>query len=349
MKRKFSIPIVSIVIVGVVLSLVGMTLVSQAASVEKIQNSHRQAPEPIPATDVKIVKKTFLPPEIGKVKGKPATPPGKDKNNGPAATGILGDTTTGTKYAIVIGICDYPGTDHDICWSDGDSLNMYNALTNLYGYTSDNIYLFRDTIPNHLDITDGPATFANIKVAVDEIRVKVNSGTGGDEVVFFFSGHGADGIAQDSDKETRDEGIVVHNGTNLVVIWDGQLREWFSDFNTTRIVFVFDSCLAGGMNDVAVDGRVVNMATEETQVAYVYSKGEPGVKEGEGVFSHYFVNEGMLQARADQYDHDKDGVKPEGNDVVVEEAFDYADGIIPSIWEKQNPVISDKFTNDLLF
>ena len=122
----------------------------------------------------------------------------------------------------------------------------------------------------------------------------------------------------------------------------------FCDFDTSRIAFVFDSCLAGGMNDVSTEGRVVAMATGETQVAYVFSKGVEETEEGEGVFSHYFVNEGILQGLADRYDHDEDGLLLEGADAVVEEAFDYAKEIIPGIYKRQNPVISDYFTNDLL-
>jgi hypothetical protein len=331
MKRKFRILIVGGVIIGLTLSLVGMTLVSQAASVEKNQNSDRQAPKPIPATDVKVIRKIPFSMEVGRVKGKP-TPSGKDKNNGPAATGILGATTTGAKYAIVIGICDYPGTENDICLSDGDSYNMRKTLIEKYGYESSNIKWFRDmgTTTNEYGIPSR----ANIYNAIMDI--KTNNATSGSEVVFFFSRHGADGIARDGDSESRDEGIVVHDGTNIEYIWDGELRDWFTDFPTKRVVFVFDSCLAGGMNDVADAGRVVAMATGETQPAYVWSDGELG----EGFFSHYFVNEGMYQGLADTYD------SIEGPDVTVEEAFDYAKAKITI--PRQVPVISDKFTNDLL-
>lgn len=303
---------------------------------------------PLPATDVKIVKKIPLPMEVGEIKGRPATPPGKEKNGGPAATGVLGATTTASKYAIVIGICDYPGTTNDICWSDGDSVNAYNALVNVYGYEPINIRLFRDMGKNPVVDGEKPATYEEISRAVEEIKSKAQEG---DEVVFFFSGHGGDGIARDNDKETRDEAIIVHNGIDkLVYIWDGYLRDvLFAGFATTRIAFIFDSCLAGGMNDVAATGRVVSMATGETQVAYVYSKGKESEGElGEGVFSHYFVKEGMLNGEGNIHDYDKDGALKESNQVTVEEAFDYADGIIPSIWERQNPVISDKFAHDLL-
>ena len=361
MKRKFSVLIVSAVIVGLTLSLVGMALAPQVASAEKNQNSDRQVPKPVSATDVKIVKKIPLLPTDVYVKGKP-TSHGQDKNKekGPAATGELGATSTGTKYAVVIGICDYPGTKNDICTSDGDSLHMYKALTTLYGYEKANIHLLKDmatttkgytTSTVFADVTYELPTYTNIWNAVMDIKSKATST---DEVVFFFSGHGASGIASDGDKERIDEAIVVHNAssTDLDYIWDGKLRDWFNGFGTTRIAFVFDTCRAGGWNDVADSGRVISMATGEDQSAYVYSTaGEEdvdgdGTADGEGVFSHYFVNEGMLQGKADKYDHNGDGILEEGRDVVVEEAFDYAKASITI--STQEPVISDNFPNDLL-
>ena len=299
----------------------------------------------LPATDVKLVKKTPLPFIDIEMKGRSTTQGQNKKPSGETATGVLGATTTGSKYAIIIGICDYPGINNDICWSDGDSMNMYNALVNVYGYEPINIRLFRDMGKNPIVNGEKPATYEEISKAIEEIRGKAKAG---DEVVFFFSGHGGDGIAQDSDKETRDEAIIVHNGVDkLVYIWDGDLRDLFTGFATTRIAFIFDSCLAGGMNDVAATGRVVSMATGETQVAYVYSEGnETEEKLGEGEFSHYFVNDGMLQGLADKYDHDRDTILKEGSDVVVEEAFDYAKTKIPPYLQK--PVIDDRFSNDLI-
>jgi hypothetical protein len=155
----------------------------------------------------------------------------------------------------------------------------------------------------------------------------------GDEVVFFFSGHGAKGIAMDDDKETVDEAIVTHDGNpngQLLYIWDGQLKNWFSDFKTTRIVFIFDSCLAGGMTDLKADGRIIAMATTETGTAYEFSSLQ------NGQFTYYFVDQGMLNNQAD--------TTPVDGNVTVEEAFDYAKA--NCIY--QSPTISDSFENDLL-
>ena len=108
--------------------------------------------------------------------------------------------------------------------------------------------------------------------------------------------------------------------------------------------------MATDVNGVVIDGRVVSMATDETHSAYVYSTvGEDvdgdGTGDGEGVFTHYFANEGMLQGLADG-DNQLGAV--DGN-VAVEESFDYAkDNIPPYLKHRQKPVISDNFTDDLL-
>ena len=105
------------------------------------------------------------------------------------------------------------------------------------------------------------------------------------------------------------------------------------------------------------------MATGEKQPAYVYSSDLLNVRvdemvdidgdgrlDGEGVFSRYFVNEGMLLGLADKYNHATDDPNDPGlgigEDVVVEEAFDYAKASITI--PTQKPVISDNFPNDLL-
>ncbi|MFA4818108.1 MAG: caspase family protein [Parcubacteria group bacterium] len=282
------------------------------------------------AKDIKIHKKIELTSEQKayfeekgqpNLKGKPSKPSAALE----AATGVLGANITGNKYAVLVGICDYPETANDICISDGDALNMQTALTAKYGFLKENIFYF----------SDEQAVKTDIKSKVDYIRSVVTSD---DEVVFFFSGHGTTARVDDGDSEKIDEGIVVYGANNTFdYIWDGELRGWFSGFNTSRIVFIFDSCMAGGMNDVADPGRVVVMSSRENQSSYVYSGGI----NGEGVFSHWFVNLGMIQGEAD-------GVNQAGKisqTVEVEESFQYAKDIISRL---QVPVLSDSFINDLL-
>ena len=324
------------------------------------QNNESDSFRLMHATNIKIAKKVPASLAIEEVKSFDVSLAQNSSER--TITEILDAEVEGNKYAVVIGICDYPGRKMDICFSDGDSYNMVTALIENYGYDPNNIYWFRDKgngteIIDGNEISYGVPTHKNISVAVMEIRSMVKSG---DEVVFFFSGHGGNAEVNDgavkntNDGEETDEGIIVYDSDGkqdedrspkLDFIWDGELRNWFADFATTRIVFIFDTCLAGGMDDVASAGRIVVMSSGETQSSYVYSFG----KFGEGVFSHYFVNEGMLQGLADTHDHDSDDALGEGEDVVIEEAFDYAKEKIFSYSEsRQIPVVNDLFANDLL-
>ncbi len=269
---------------------------------------------PMSASDIELVQKITL-------KGKPV---GKGKPVEQATTGELGDQCTGNKFAIVIGISDYPGDDRDLEYADDDADAAYNTLIYWYGYNPNNIYFLKDMA----------ASYSSIKVAVDDIREREKVG---DEVVFYFSGHGAKGRAMDSDSEKVDESIVCHDGNpdgEFMYIWDGELKDWFSGFDTTRIIFIFDSCLSGGMTDLSGNGRVINMACSENSSSFEGSWGG-----GHGQFTFYYIIEGMQQYKADKYNNIEDIP-----DVTVEEAFDYAKE--KCIW--QTPQIADKFENDLL-
>jgi len=305
------------VIIAILVAVLVLVLITPAALAKTDKD------KPLPATDIELVKKVTLQSKPGHGHGGG----GRGKPGRQAATGVLGVNISGDRYAIIVGISDYPGTANDLQYSDDDALDMYDALTTLYGYDSSNIHLALNM----------SATYAAIEAAVNDIK---SQEVAGDEVVFFFSGHGARGKADDGDKEKIDEAIVVHNGSNLVYIWDGWLNDWFDGFNTTRIIFIFDSCLAGGMTDLEAPGRVINMACSESGLSYESSSWGGG----HGQFTYYFVNQGMLGGQADKYDHDEDIILSEATDVVVEEAFDYA----KANCRRQKPTISDSFDNDLL-
>ncbi len=270
--------------------------------------------EPLPATDVELVKKDTL-------RGKPGGG-GGGKPVRQASTGLLGEQlgAGANKYAVIVGISDYPGAGSDLQYCDDDAQEMYTALTTLYGYDSSNVHL----------LTDMGANFTAIRDAISDVK---SQAVAGDEVVFFFSGHGTNGVANDGDNEKTDEAIVSHNGSSLIAIWDGQLKVWFSGFNTTRVILIFDSCLAGGMTDLKAPGRVISMACSESGLSY-----EDDLWQN-GQFTYFFIDQGMLAGKADKYDN-----LPSVADVTIEEAFDYA----KANCQVQKPTISDSFGNDLL-
>lgn len=323
MKNKINILLVVAIMFGANMVFAGTSQVFQKQSFERPAKPDKY--KPARAENLQLVKKNT----VGKSEDanvfdkfkieKPARP------SRFAATGVLGEPSVRNRYAIVIGISDYPGTAYDLQYADDDAIDMKKALVETYGFTDSNIIL----------LTDLSATRAAILTAIENVGSSVSDK---DEVIFFFSGHGMSGEADDGDSEKLDESIVAHDGANLVPIWDGELKAAFAGFQTSRIIFIFDSCLSGGMTDLSASGRIINMASAEKGVAYEYAS------LGNGQFTYYFVDMGILNGLADRYDHDKDGVFKEGNDVVVEEAFDYAKQ--RSI--RQTPVISDLFANDLL-
>ncbi len=275
--------------------------------------------KPVPATDTVLVKKVTL------KGGRPAGVGGKKSTE--AATGVLGTplSSKGTRYAIVVGISDYPGTDSDLEYADDDADEMTLALTDVYGFRARNVTTLKDMA----------ATRSAILAAIDAVQAQAHAE---DEVVFFFSGHGMNGFADDGDAEQTDEAIVSHDGTNFLPIWDGELQAAFAGFETSRIVFIFDSCLAGGMDDLQEPGRVVLMACGERGYSY------EGDLWQNGEFTYYFAQDGIGLGEANIHDYNTNGAVSESQDVTIEEAFDYA----KANCRLDRPVIGDSFTNDLL-
>ncbi|MDI6777722.1 MAG: caspase family protein [Patescibacteria group bacterium] len=352
--------------------------------------------KPSQAKNVQVFKKKALTENEKKsvdelekaIKGKPAKPtPTPDPTAG-GATGTVGDPIPagGEKYAILIGLANYPGTVNDLCVAaaktgydypeerftenelpyyckDEDALNMKKALVDKYGYKNDRQHIFI--------FSDANAKYDSIKAKVDElIQTRL---TENDELVFFFSGHGTTGIYTDDagntiNDESLDEGIVIYdqsydeaaflNGVSYTpsdasYIWDDQLKEWLSNSPTSRIFFGFDTCKAGGMNDLQSDGRVLAMSSTETQNSWTYYLGGTQTdtnvfQESEGLFAHYFVKRAMIDGLGDGFNPlGRRSVNPPKYDgkVAIEEAFNYACSIVKT---KQIPVLNDKFFNDLL-
>jgi hypothetical protein len=296
---------------------VGFLLLGVATLSVKAENLKPH--KPVPATDVVLVKKVTL------KGGHPGG--GGRKKSAEAATGFLGARCTGTKYAIVIGISDYPGDSSDLEYADDDADEMASVLVSAYGFDAVNITV----------LENGSANDTAIMGAIAAVEAQADSD---DEVVFFFSGHGMSGKADDGDGEKVDEAIVSQNeaGDEFVPIWDGELEKAFAGFKTDRIVFIFDSCLAGGMDDLEGTDRVVLMACAEHGYSY------EGDQWGNGEFTYYLAQYGIGLGEANIHDYDDDHKLSEPDQVTAEEAFDYA----KANCRFDRPVIADSFADDLL-
>ena len=259
-----------------------------------------------------------------------------------AAKGVLGTPLPegGKRYAVVVGISDYPGDEMDIHYADDDAILVASVLGAGYGF--DEVRL----------LVDGAATRDAILGAIEEISALESAD---DEVVFFFSGHGAKLTPARGQAQV---GIVTWGAEQPVpypeFIWDKELRTAFKGFETDRIICIFDCCLAGAMTDLAGKGRIICMAT--TQNGYAAEYGEaygppiPGIGQvNHGFFTYFFVVLGMQYGMADVYDHDGNPATP---DVTIEEAYDFTRANLqamslafPELW--QIPTIGDHFPRDL--
>lgn len=319
---------------------------------------------PIKADDLKIEKKEILSKEERQMmeeslKGQAdvflKNVQGKKTPTFTGATGILGTTLApgAKKYAILVGLSNYAGITSDLCvnrtsepyptnlCADGDAVNMEKTLKDKYGYNDSNSYIRR--------FSDADANFAAIKAEVDYVAANAQPG---DEVVFLFSGHSAtskSNLFKNGDR--LNVGLALYDLPNDSgeIIWDGQLQNWFSQIKTSRVVFLFDTCHAGGLGSyLQSSGREVVMSSAENQYSYTYTLGgEKGVL-GEGMFAHYFNVEGMYNGYADGYNALTSAEKYD-NRVATEEAFSYAKKFVPQMTTNhQIPALNDKFTNDLL-
>jgi hypothetical protein len=109
------------------------------------------------------------------------------------------------------------------------------------------------------------------------------------------------------------------NGEKVDFLWDNDLDRAFKRFDTDRIVFVFDSCVSGGMTELAKPGRIILMATTKTGLA-VEAGVFDGIEINHGLFTFFLL--GALSGavpEADTYDQ-----VPGVPDVTVEEAYNFA-------------------------
>lgn len=195
------------------------------------------------------------------------------------------DPTAG-KWALVIGIADYSGRANDLWNPDDDAKEMYSELVNQQGYPAANVKL----------ITNKAATASAILSAIDWL---VANEKAGNEVVFFYSGHGfrvADEDDWDSDLESDgfDEGIVSYD---LIGLPDGLLKQRFANIESTRFALLFGSCHSGGMFDdenvdLGMDGRVIATACKADQYGWDY------LTLGNTLWGYYFVDTGLLDNKA---------------------------------------------------
>ena len=232
---------------------------------------------------------------------------------------LLAKPLAAKKWAVIIGIADYQGTGSDLWHPDEDAKEMYSELTRQQGYPKANVKL----------ITNRGATAQAI---VNAISWLVTNEKAGDEVVFFYSGHGyrapdSDGWDSDVESDGYDEMIVTYNFYGLP---DGWFKQQFAAIESTKFALMFGSCHSGGMfddnDDLQGTGRVIASACKADQYGWDY------LQLGNTLWGYYFVDEGLLDNHANS----------------VETAHAYAYPRVVAEQPDSQPQLYDNYSGDFI-
>ncbi len=147
------------------------------------------------------------------------------------------------KYALCVGINDYPGLDADLRGCVNDARDWEDLLVN-HGYT---VFTLLDAAANKYNI-------------ITELRRLVDTAGWADRIVFTYSGHGTWLPDTDGDEaDARDEALVCHDHQLGGLLTDDELQAIFGDLSYgTGALIVSDSCHSGTMTRGLADTHVVD-------------------------------------------------------------------------------------------
>jgi PKD repeat protein len=140
---------------------------------------------------------------------------------------------SGSKYAIVVGVANYPPPTPVLGYTDDDAVAFGQRLATLPGWDPDNI----------LVLTNLQATTVAFRAALDIVS---SIASADDTLVIFFSGHGnyyTDGNGDEADG--YDEALLFYD----TVLLDDTLARWLEDTTTLEIGVFIDACFSGGQLD----------------------------------------------------------------------------------------------------
>ena len=155
----------------------------------------------------------------------------------------------GARYALLVGVSDYPGTRDDLPSGGADVAAMRDLLVGRYGFRPEHV----------LTLTDREATRGAVRRAVAR-----HLGRAGGTAVLYFSGHGvrlAGNLGRpDSEREGRDEAFYLwaDDRASGALVLDDEIGAWTDALPARRVLVVLDACHSGtGARAVAGGGPPV--------------------------------------------------------------------------------------------
>lgn len=153
------------------------------------------------------------------------------------------------KYALVVGINDYPGTSNDLNGPVQDARLMREILIQRLGFKAENVVL----------LTDGEGNREHIIEAFS--RHLGQAGPNG-TAVFYYSGHGTqleENVALtgslDPENDGVDEALYVWGTGQAGVLLDDELGHLADGLRTERALLIFDACNSGTGTRAQGDGQ----------------------------------------------------------------------------------------------
>lgn len=144
----------------------------------------------------------------------------------------------GEKYAVIIGINNYQHPQiRDLNYSEPDALYLKDILVKYARYKPENVEV----------LLGKEATYLNIK---DKIYWLGDAAGPGDDVMFYFSGHGTRVEDRDNNEEDGMDEAFCPWETDISrpasVILDDEIGHWFRRMRSAQVLVVLDCCHSGG-------------------------------------------------------------------------------------------------------
>jgi len=155
-----------------------------------------------------------------------------------------GPPPSGGTWAVIIGIDDYPGSDHDLRSSTNDAREVATALSTL-------------GVPaaNRLVLLDGAASSCAIRSALEWLGARASAEA---TAVFFFAGHA----------RILGSGARAAIAADGLPLTDGELGEALSGLKAPRAWIAMASCYGAGFTRSLGPGRILTGAAGPDDLAY---------------------------------------------------------------------------------
>ncbi|WP_176560157.1 caspase family protein [Brevibacillus dissolubilis] len=195
---------------------------------------------------------------------------------------------TAKRYAVIVGINDYSGTDiNNLNFCGADAVAFYEALIHYSDYSEDDVWLFSDVQHNKAERPTNSDILSKIQLMCDKATEE-------DSILFYFAGHGTSD-ENDSFLITKEYRENILKDSSIPM---NKVNEYFSASVAKFKLRFFDACHSGRMMRrtgnlikpvlekhliVGAEGWATLAACKEDQFAHEFGE------LGHGIFSYFLV------------------------------------------------------------